>query len=135
MSVTGAIDRLQHHARNLSGMRFAPDEPPESVAFFPFAVSYEQQVDYTSNRMGKVLDNVVARLVTEIHVGRSEYQYDIPKVQPFRDAFVNAIRSDPSLNGEIQIIENVAVTFGFMEWSQIKTMGYRFTVSVRLKEC
>ena len=136
MSLEGAIDQLQAIARGLAGIKSAPDDPPEQASAFPFAVTYPSSGDWDGSSSGEILTRESHALTCEIHLGRSaSLPSAIAQAIPYHDLFLAAIRADSNLNDEVEVIETGGYTFGPMQWANIDTIGYRFTVNVRIESC
>jgi hypothetical protein len=135
MSVTGAVARLQTLSSGLTGMRLAPNYPPEQANAFPFAISYIDNGRLESARLGSVLSDGYHVLATEIHVARRDLPTAIESAEGFLALFVTALQGDPTLNSQVMIIERMNYTFGALQYGGVDTIGYRFLLDIRTDEC
>ena len=130
MTVEAAILNLQAKLLALSGMKAAPDAPPEGAGAFPFAVSYERTGTLAMRSAGFADD--LATIWCEIHVSRQILPIAIGTAMAFRDPFLKAIIADPTLGGSVSTVNAVRRTFGALKWADIDTIGYRFEVDVKV---
>ena len=130
MTVQAAILNLQAKALALSGMKSAPDAPPDAAGAFPFAASYERIGKMVTHSYG--FSHELVTIFTELHVTRQNLTVAIDTAMPFRDPFLVAIRNDPTLGGTISTIEEVRWTFGALKWGTVDTIGYRFEIDVKV---
>lgn len=131
MTVNAAILDLQSKALALSGMKYAPDSPPEATSAFPFAVSYEASGNLQLRSSGYADD--LATIFTEFHVSRQILPKAIETAMAFRDPFLKSIIADPTLGGTVSTIVSINKNFGFLEWAKIETVGYRFSITVKVR--
>ena len=117
----------------VSGIREAPDYPPEQLSDFPFAVAFPgegtHQFSVTGERM--FLGNVIL----ELHVSRVDLPLAVQNSIGFGDTIPNALMKftvtsgSLPLNGTCDTFESIAQTFGELGWGDTQTLGYRFTIT------
>ena len=130
MSVEAAILKLQSKAGALTGMKAAPDEPPESINVFPFTVSFEDSgslANWTAQ-----FGNELVVIVTQIHVSRQLLAKAIAVAYAYRDSFIKAVMSDPTLGGSVSTITAINWRFGRLAWGGIDTIGYEFRIGIKV---
>ncbi len=130
MTLAAAISNLQAKARAISGIKEAPDSPPENAGQFPFAVTYPRngQVDDPGWRKG------LHTIFTEFHTSRVLLGSAITATMGYMDAFEDAIARDPRLGGTVDtIVFPIRYTFGRMEWNGIPTIGVRYEITVKIQ--
>lgn len=121
------IDQVQDAVGALSGIRGAPDEPPESINVFPFAVAYARDGTYEQQKgMMKGLHNVVV----ELHVARKDLARDVQAAMGYAKSVPNAIL-DAQEDGNLAAaswLGRISYTFGPMAWAGQETIGFRFVI-------
>jgi hypothetical protein len=129
-SVTNAIGVLATKLRALSGIKNAPNVPPEDAGLFPFGVAYE--ATGTTNANAEGFANDIVTIFVEVHVARVLLGNAVLQAMAFRDPFLVALLSDPTLGGTVSTINEIRRTFGRLEWGGVETIGYRFEVDVKV---
>jgi hypothetical protein len=134
-----AATELMALIEDVSGMKAAPDKPPESINMFPFAVAYPSTGELFQEGYKAYRNRAV--LALEVHVGRSNLPTDVDALYPFLERVADVIM-DPdnaTLSGKVDTIVadepsgGIPWTFGELDWGDTKTLGYRFLVKVKLK--
>jgi hypothetical protein len=126
-----AIARVQAIALGLSGMKEAPDYPPESVNQFPFAVTYYRTGEIT---MEAGWMKAVYTLFCELHFARQVLPLAVAKAMPYHNTMLAALQADPTLNGTVStVVSPVLTTFGVLEYGGPENIhiGWRFTITVK----
>jgi hypothetical protein len=121
------VDQVQDAVGALSGIRGAPDEPPEQIAAFPFAVAYVRDGSY-EEKQGTLLGNHT--VVVELHVARKDLARDVAAAMGYAKSIPNAIydaRRDGSLTSSSHL-GRISYTFGPMNWAELATLGFRFVI-------
>lgn len=136
MTVQAAIERLQVHAGNCTGVKAAPADPPDNLSAFPFAITYLErgQLLAESSASGRDLHTII----TEFHVNRTLLPAAIRTAIAFIEEFGDLLRNDPTLDGSCDTIpmnaaENVSYEFGRLEYGSIQTLGIRFRIPVKIR--
>lgn len=129
-TLQGAVERIQKLANGLSGMKAAPDYPPEKMAAFPYAVSYVGSFDATSQSANWEI--VLATIITEIHVQRKDLPKDAQVAVPYGDSFRQAVLDDPTLDDKVTTVRTVRGTFGPLDWGEMQTLGWLMETDVKL---
>ena len=123
-----AIAAIQAKALALEGMREAPDYAPEQLNVFPFAVTYAGSGRWEQMAGWK---RGLHTVVTEIHIARKDLPRDISTAMPYCETFPNSLLADPTLGGVIDAINDVSYVFGPLDWGQTKTIGFRFSITLK----
>ncbi len=133
MSIDGAMANLLAKAL-ASGVKSAPNAPPESTSAFPFAVAYERQGDLTA-AVGGVGGQglVVATIYLDVHVSRQLLPAAIEQARSLRDPILRSIIADPSLGNELENLNGLRYQFGHMDYGGIDTIGYRFEIAAKVR--
>lgn len=123
MDIVGAV----------SGIRKAPDEPPEDMSVFPFAVAWPGETRHEYNVPGE--RKTLMNIVLELHVARKDLPRDYATLIPYADSIPNAIMDDQTLGGVVDTFWRIDVAeLGILNWNTVQTIGYRFTlVDVKLR--
>jgi hypothetical protein len=136
MSFTGAIQALQAHAMALSGMKAAPDYPPEAANVFPFSVAYPAK----GRLVGEAgWTKALHTIFVEIHCNRSILPKAVEQATGYLTAYPARLLADPTLGGQVDTIlmsdgQPVVYEFGRLEWGGVPTVGIRFQVTFKLQE-
>jgi hypothetical protein len=121
------IDQVQDAVGALSGIRGAPDEPPEAINVYPFAVAFAGTGDYEQQK-GKMRGN--HNVIVELHVARKDLARDVAAAMAYAKSIPNAIyaaQEDGSLAAS-SYIGRISYTFGPMAWAGVPTLGFRFEI-------
>ena len=137
-NLSGAISALQAHALAINltpydNIKAAPDNPPESINQFPFAVTFPGDVDATPAAGwydGKFT------IVTEIHWTRQNLPTAVKQSVNAWNSFVLRICNDLTLGGNVLGLDAVRGKFGFLQWADQKEahIGWHFEFDVRITE-
>jgi len=118
------------YLRALSGVRAAPDYPPDKIDPFPFVVVYPASGTWEFGVAGEKLGLHV--LAVELHVARKDLPRDMQKALDFGDRVPNLLMSklhnDNKWNGKIDAFGRITYTFGTLGWNGISTLGFKWLV-------
>lgn len=134
MTIQTAIAHIQGLAEGLTGIRQAPDFPPEQMNVFPFAVCYPAAGQFQAGPMG--LMKGLHNLVVEIHVARKDLPRDVETALPFGELLAAAVLDDPTLGGTVDTVradEGISYTFGALAWGGQETVGWRVIIPVKIQ--
>lgn len=120
------IQAIQDTVITVTGIREAPDYPPEQVSDFPFAVAFPAEGDHNFGVVGERM--FLGDIVLEIHVSRVDLPTAVENSIGFGDTIPDALMADPTLNGTCDTFEKIHQSFGALNWGEIQTIGYRFTI-------
>jgi hypothetical protein len=131
MSQKDLILSIAQIVRGISGIREAPDYPPEQMADFPFAVVYPGDGRHMGHALaGAVgLKKWVGSVIVEIHVGRRDLPSTVASLLDFADSVPNALLADPTLGGKCDTFGEIKQSFGELGWGDTPTIGFRFVIS------
>lgn len=135
-SLPTAITNLAAHARSISGVKMAPDYPPDNIAVFPFAVVYLERGVVMAEAADQSRN--INAVIVEFHVNRTLLPAAIQTATTYIESFGDLLVNDPTLGGACDTIlmgvsENVTYEFGWMEWGGVRTIGVRFHVPVKVR--
>lgn len=126
MGLREAIDQIQDVTGAVTGIRKAPDDPPESFNAFPVAVCHPRAGLYRVDSMRTGLHD----LALWILVARKDLPRDVSTSLPYGDSISQAIL-DAYTDGELDEIDAMGLiryTFGEVEWGGLKCIGWSFTI-------
>ena len=120
------IDEIQDQVGAISGIRGAPDEPPDSINAFPFAVAY---VDVGEYHIGPPnLMTGLHTIIVELHVARKDLERDVGRAMVYAKSIPNAVFAalKDSTYTAFQTLERITYEFGPLDWGDLQTIGFRF---------
>ena len=125
-TLKGAIEEIQDEVGSVSGIRKAPDQPPEKLTHFPYAIAYPDTgfVQQQSEGFRTHLHDIVV----EIHVARKDLPRDIKAVIGYVETIPAEIWGNLGNYTNIQTIGNISYEFTTFEYAGIETIGWRFTL-------
>jgi hypothetical protein len=121
------IQAIMDIVSQVSGIREAPDYPPEQLSDFPFAVAFPSEGTHFFGVVGE--RKFIGNVILEIHVSRVDLPNAVANSIGFGDSIPNALLKSPTLTGTADTFESVAQTFGELNWGDTQTLGYRFTIT------
>jgi len=135
VGINAAIAEVQRLIGGLDGIRGAPVEPPESINQFPFAVAYLGGGTWASAGNWK---RGLHTVVIELHINRADLPRDIRAALRYSENVPDILMSNPTLAGTVDHILTtpdtpLAYEFGAMEWGTVKTVGYRWRLTVKMQ--
>jgi hypothetical protein len=127
------VGQIQTIARQVAGVRAAPNLPPEDLNQFPFLVTYPQQgrLGYTPQGWYQDFHTVV----TEAHVARRELPRDAEAAYPFARSIPDALFNEVSLSSSASSLNRIRYTFGGLGWGsdgEPNTLGFRFYSEIKV---
>ncbi len=137
-NLSGAIAAIQAHALAIDlspyeNIKAAPDNPPEAMNQFPFAVTYPGDVAATP--AAGWYDGTFT-IITEIHWTRQNLPTAVRQSVDAWNAFVLKIVNDLTLGGNTLGVNELRGKFGFLQWGDQKDVhiGWRFELDVQITE-
>jgi len=126
------VQALAVHARALTGMRSAPDNPPDSINMYPFAITYFMRGRWWGN--DATWKTSADTWAIDIHLAKVP---DIGRVleacAEMPEALAQAIVSDETLGGTVTHIDEVRAEFRAMNYAGVDTAGYHLEIDATLK--
>lgn len=137
MTIEAAVVNVARIFRALEGMKQAPDYPPEKLSDFPFTVTYQYTGKAEGRGLGAILTQERHTIVAEVHVQRKELASDVKKVVPYFQLLKTALKADPTIGGEVDIVQEIRYRLGALAWESTvpNNFGYRFEIDVLLNDC
>lgn len=128
-TVYDAIKEIQDIVGAISGIQQAPDEPPEQMNVFPFAVCYAASGEYIWHHKASMRGNHNIHL--EIHLARKDLPYDVKAAMAYCQniplALFNATKFGVTLTA-VKNIDRIEYTLGPLGWGGTATIGFRFVI-------
>jgi hypothetical protein len=121
------IQAIMDLVGSVSGIREAPDYPPEQMSDFPFAVAFPGEGVHSFGVVGERM--FLGNVMLEIHVSRVDLPNAVQNSIGFGDSVPNILMANPTLSGTADVFESVNQTFGALNWGDTQTLGYRFTIT------
>lgn len=127
------IGAIQDKAGALSGMKGAPDTPPESINQFPFSVCYPGSGEWSPQSAGWMKG--LHTIICEIHVSRADLSTGVAQAIPYGQLFANALLSDLRLNNTVDTVRAIRYSFARLQWggSGESHLGWKFEVDVKVE--
>ena len=133
MGLQSAIEAIQDVCLAVSGVRAAPDYPPESANAFPFVACYPVSGSFVGGPMGAM--KALHGIAVEVHVARRDLPNDVQTIIGYGETIAAALLNAPTLASTVDTIradEGISYTFGGMQWGDTQTIGYRLVVPVKI---
>jgi hypothetical protein len=130
VTITDAIAQLQSMVGGLTGIKEAPVNVTESAQQFPFAIAYPQRGEFHFGDKGWGYS--LNEIVLEIHFSRINLPKAIAKSLPYFEQVVDLLLADSNLSGTVQVVESFEFEYGQMEYANVDTIGWMFTLKVKL---
>lgn len=136
MSIQAACHATMAAVRGVSGVRAAPNQPPDKMTIFPTAICYPGPSTFN-------LDNAATKrklvtIVLELHVAYKSFGQDYEVLLPFADSVTDALLADITLGGTVQtILAGGPIEFSGlipMNYPPNDTLGYRWQFSIKIRE-
>ena len=132
-TLQAAITQIQALTEAVSGVRAAPDEPPDQISHFPFVACFPESGYYTPGAPAGMMQGL-HNIVVEVHVQRQDMMRGYRESMRFAKSIPNAVLNalgGASLN-TISTIGGVRYTYGVLDWglgdNATQTMGFRFVL-------
>ncbi|MBT7070744.1 MAG: hypothetical protein HN975_07640 [Anaerolineae bacterium] len=127
MTLQAAVEQVQDLMGAVSGVKSAPDYPPENINEYPFVVAYmgggEIVFDTPSAYKG------LHTIIIELHIARKDLPNDIEIAAPYVDSIPAALMADATLAGTVNLFDNITYEFTEMLWDAVETIGFRFSIN------
>ena len=127
-SLQEAVDSIQTACGAVSGVKFAPPEPPENVPQYPFVVTYPASFTITQGPQGML--TYLHDIRVELHIARKDLPVDVGAALGYSEsipnAFVGALNDNEAAQG------SVVGTFGALGWTgdeSTDSIGFSWTIT------
>jgi len=129
MSLQDAIYEIQAAMREVSGVKNAPNEPPENTANFPFVSTFPGTGSISAKGYGDKTE--LHNIEIELHVKRKDLPIDMRTAVPFITDIVDKIlskRQDGAFTA-FDTFGDITYEFAPLAWGETQTLGYRITLN------
>jgi len=131
--LTSAVKEVASIVLTVSGVAGAPDFPPESLNYFPFAVTYPVRGRYILSPAQTMTE--LHSIAVELHINKKHLPIDVEKLLQFAEAIPEAIMKTYNLNGKVQTFGEITYDIKYVEWGNIETLALVFTIhDVKIQE-
>ena len=133
MTIQAAIAYIQGLAEGLTGIRQAPDFPPEQMNVFPFAVCYPSVGEFRAGPIG-LMKGCIAwslRFTWRGRIYRATWRRRCHSENCWpRPCLTILPWAEPSTQCAD---EGITYTFGALAWGGQETVGWRLTIPVKIQ--
>ena len=131
MAVQDAIERIQYHARLVSGIRAAPDNvdlPAANHEVFAFTYLKDGEMGVEAHSQGRDIHNLETQIT---YTGGDALNIE-KHAEAALEAFVNLLRGDPLLNSKVDTID-FPIRYSVSRESEGNVKKLVFTITTRVK--
>lgn len=127
------IQALQDDLGAITGIRKAPDYPPENLNVFPFIVVYPGKGVWESDVPGN--KRWLGSVIVELHIARVDLPRDVESALSYHESIPNALlKPVATVDGDrfastIATFGTIDEYFGALNWANTDTIGYRWTIN------
>jgi hypothetical protein len=129
-TLTDAIEQVQAIVGAISGIKRAPHYPPDKMSEFPFAIAFPASGTFTADAGG--VKRGLHRITLEIHTQRKNLARDVAAVIDYGESVSSALLNNLRLNNTVDTINQIAYEFGPLGYDTVVTLGYTFTIDVKI---
>lgn len=123
------IQALAAKARALSGIRAAPDDPPDTALAYPFAVTYFQSGSWRGD--DATWKTAPQTFAIDLYMGRyPDAGRILATYSEYPESLGQAIVSDENLTAAVTMVKEVRCRFARMNYIGIDCFGYHFEIDV-----
>ena len=128
MSLQTAIADVQGTIGAITGIRAAPDYPPEDSTVYPFVVAYAGAGEFRTGEPAGAL-KYLGSIIVDLHVARKDLPRDAEKAMTYHTSIPNDILEDKTLGGTADTCGPVSCSgLIAMSYGGQETLGLRFTI-------
>lgn len=129
-----AVARIQAIVGGLTGVRGAPDSPPDSLpSTWPYAVCYPGRGEISAIEATTNVE--IHTIILELHHGHQELARVVSTIAPYVRNINIALWNDVTLDNTVDTIQAIRYTFGLLGWGETdaQTLGIRFEIDVKIR--
>lgn len=123
-----AIDQLVDAVGSLTGIRTAPDEPPNKIAVWPAIVTHVENGTFKHSPIGVMTGTHT--VIMDLLLAHKDTTRDVTTLMGYAKSIPNAI-FDAQKDGTLAAIEEIGeitYEFGPMVYADQECMGFRFRI-------
>ena len=129
-SLSDAIKQVQIIVAGVSGVKQAPQYPPEKMSEFPFAIAFPGSGTFTPDASGT--KRGLHRITLEIHTARKNMAQDVAAIIDYGESISSALLNNLRLNSTVDTINQIAYEFGPLGYDSVLTIGFTFSIDVKI---
>ena len=124
-----ACIEIVEEIQTISGIRSAPEVPPESTDLFPFVVTYPGAGNYHQGPF-KVM-TALHNITVELHVEKKDLPRNFGTVMDLIDVIPYELMKLHNASGfsTISTFGDIEYSFGALSWGDVETIGVRYTIT------
>lgn len=137
MTLEAALLYTAGLAETITGIKAAPDYPPESVSAYPFVLTYPSggNLEWEPGLIFKGLHQITC----ELHFDRAVLPKAIKTMIPFIKSFADKIKADPTLGGTVDTIvasANTKIEYAilFQQFAKVPEVVIQFKFTCKIRE-
>ena len=119
-TLAGLLGHVQDAVAALTGVKFAPEYPPENASDFPFVVVYPDVFEAWVNTPDDY--RMLYDVRVELHIARKDLPSDVATLLPYAESGPKAIIG--ALVDNAYAFERLDGSFGALAWQEQTTIGY-----------
>lgn len=133
MTQRAVVQAIAAKARALTSMRNAPDNAPDAVYGYPFAVTYFLRGSWVGH--DATWESGPQTYACDIHLSRlPDVGRNLETYAEYPRLLAVAILSDETLGGAVTLVQEVRTDFRRMGYGDIETAGYHLEIDVLVAE-
>ena len=136
MSLLTIIQAVQDITGAITGVRQAPDYPPNKVSTFPIAVCYAASGSWTENPIDCITGDHIIRL--ELIWARRDIERLVESALPYGDSVATALLQNRTLNNTVSYIASIDYAFGVPQagpYAGLDVIGWSWAIHVTTDSC
>ena len=142
MSIIDACTQAQSIAAAVTGITNNVGLPDEKLNQLPAVLAYPADGKYgvftqsgpaDSHGNYHLISEETHVIIVEVHVSRSPgLQRALAQALPLGNGVAEALLQKPTLNGTINVMNDITYKFGPLDWGAVKTVGWAFRMTVSI---
>lgn len=130
-SIDNAINALQAHALEISGIKAAPQKPVSDAGVLPIAIAYISDGNATPSEASFTREFYT--LNVDFHVARISLSQAYTQLNAIIPAYFRKLSGDPTLGGAVDtIVFPASVTVSPTQWDNVVTQMAQFSIQVKV---
>lgn len=127
-----AYEELQQLLSTITGLRSAPDYPPDKPGTFPFLVVFPASGTFAPVTFDG--PEGAHTVIIQIHVARKDLARDLKDAIPYVEKIAKKLlyQDHSNLNSTVDDIGELRYTFGDLEWGGVPTLGYSCELDIMM---
>jgi hypothetical protein len=133
-SIDDACKEIQTIVLAVSGIQAAPDYPPDKISQYPVSVCFAGSGIVTKEGAGVIRG--LHQITLELHYQAKNRARAVEVLNPLARLIYRALFNDSnfSLNSTVDTINEISYEFGPLGYDSVDTIGYTFSIDVKIRE-